>query len=177
MTRPLDARVDVDAGVKPQVDVSSLDLLLDIDQKREQKPGGSWTDQQYVGPKQYDKLFVDIKHDTPMAINEHPSGPLGTVDRVELVGGGRVLATIPTAELHYGAEMYSEFANDRGTETGTREHMKIFLGPVVGEYVKSTHPYKVVLRGLTKANVLVIEATFDGDEGGDYPSIVPPRPY
>ena len=167
--------------VPPKVSANDLDVLLDIDQPREQKPGGAWTEQQYVGPKQYDRLFVDIKHDAPTSFDAPPTGPLGEIDHVELVADGtRVITTIPHSDataFQYKAEPFSEFAYDRGTESGTREHLKLMLGPAVGDYVKSTHPFKLVLRGVSAAGALVIETSFGGDEAGEYPAIVPPRPY
>lgn len=169
-----------DAGVAehPLVEDFALDVLLDIDQPREQKPGGSWTEQVYVGPKQYDRLFVDIKHDAPSTYTGPPKGPLGDIDHLELVADGKqVLATFPRTGFQYKAEPFSEFVDDRGGVEGTREHLKVFLGPAVGTYVKSTHPYHFALRGRTAAGALVIEKVFDGDEAGEYPTIVPPRPY
>ena len=112
------ARVLGDAA---DADVVERRAVEAFDQLREQKPGGSWTDRQYVGPKQYDKLFVASKHDAPMSLDDPPSGPLGQIDHVDLVGGGKLLATIPNAELHYTAEHYSEFADETAFETSLPE--------------------------------------------------------
>jgi hypothetical protein len=156
---------------------NTIDTLLDIDQPREQKPGGSWTDQQYIGPKQYDKLFIQLDHEAPSV--EPPTGPLAHVDRIELmrIDSPTPLATIARADLYYNPESRHDFAQDVGVQSFTSEHMKFSLGTAVGDYVKSAHPFELVVRGRTADGKLVFTKTLTGDEAGDYPTIVPPRPY
>ncbi|CAN5787538.1 hypothetical protein BH11MYX2_BH11MYX2_02090 [soil metagenome] len=43
--------------------------------------------------------------------------------------------------------------------------------------MQSAHPFELVIRGRTQAGDLVFTKTLVGDEAGDYPTIVPPRPY
>lgn len=160
-----------------------VDELLDIDQPREQKPGGSWTEQQYIGPKQYDRLFVELTHRAPLSFDDEPKGPLGDVDRVELYTGGDAAPTTTirkadTASFTYKAETVDDFEHDgRGPVTETKETLRVSLGQDVGAYVRDAHPFTVVLRARTSDGTLVFEKTFTGDEAGDYPTIVPPRPY
>lgn len=167
----------------PQLADINVDELLDIDQAREQKPGGAWTEQVYVGPKQYDKLFVELTHDAPMDLSDQPKGPLAEVDHIELYTGTSTTpaVTIPSSDAHaftYHAETVNGFEDDgRGPTMDTRETLKVFLGPTIGDYIKTSHPFTVILRARTADGVLVYEHTFDGDEAGDYPTIVPPRPY
>jgi hypothetical protein len=162
----------------PKISGNDLDVRLDIDQPRERKPGGALTEQQYVGPKQYDRLFVDIKHDVPTAFDAPQTGPLGEIDHVEVLTDATKLTTITRSDataFQYKAEPFADVAYDSGATSGTREHLKLMLGPAVGDYVKSTHPFKLVVRGLSAAGALVIETSFAGDEAGELPAIVPPR--
>lgn len=162
---------------------SAVDYLLDIDQAREPVPGGSWTEQRYVGPKQYDRLFVEITHHAPASLEAEPRGPLADIDRVELFVGedrlpaGTVLRS-DTAALRYHAETAAGFEYDgRGGYLETEEQLRIYLGPAVAAHVAAAHPFQVTLRARTAAGALVLERTFAGDEAGAYPTIQPPRPY
>ncbi len=165
----------------PKIAVNDLDVVFDLDQPREQKPGGAWTEQQYVGPKRYDRLFVNIKHDVPTAFDAPATGPLGEIDHVDLLAdGAKLITTIAHGDataFQYKTEPFSDVATDREPITGTREHLKLMLGAAVGDYVKSAHPFKLVLRGVSAAGSLVIETSFAGDEAGEHPALVPPRPY
>jgi hypothetical protein len=160
----------------------SVDTLLDIDQPREQKPGGDWTQQVYVGAKKYDRLFVVLTLATPAELLDPPKGPLGAVDHVDLYTGtdATPLVTIKRSDkaaFTYTAETTDDFAYDRGSVIETHETMKLFLGAKVGDYVKSAHPFTVVLRARSADGKLVYEHTFGGDEADEYMAITPPRPY
>ncbi len=167
-------------GEKPQLRDFDVDELLDIDQPRERKPGGAWTDQIYVGPKQYGKLFVELTHLAPMSMEDPPVGPLAAVDRIELLIGTSTtpIATIAKGAFTYHAETEHGFEHDgRGPTMDTKEKLEVFLGAAVGAHVKDAHPFAVTLRARAKTGALIYEHVFDGDEGSEYPTIVPPRPY
>lgn len=160
----------------------SVDTLLDIDQPREQKPGGDWTEQVYVGPKKYDRLFIVLTLATPGEMMDPAKGPLGAVDHVDVFTGTSTtpVATIKRSDktaFTYTAETTDDFAYDRGNVIETHETMKLFLGAKVGDYVKSAHPFTIVLRARSADGKLVYEHSFGGDEADEYMAITPPRPY
>jgi hypothetical protein len=177
MTDPTPIHPNPPAETAQLADID-VDELLDIDQPREQKPDGDWTEQVYVGPKQYDKLFVELTHDAPPDMSDHPSGPLAAVDHVDLYTGTSTTPAVTIKQVVYHAETVDGFEYDgRGPTMDTRETLRINLGATIGDYIKNAHPFTVILRARTAAGALVYEHTFDGDEAGDYPTIVPPRPY
>jgi hypothetical protein len=138
----------------PKISVNDLDVAFDLDQ-----------------------LFVNIKHDVPTSFDAPATGPLAEIDHVDVLADGAKLITTIThgdaTAFQYKAEPFADVAQDQGATSGTREHLKLMLGAAVGDYVKSAHPFKLVLRGVSAAGALVIETSFTGDQASKSPA---PRP-
>src|SRR5262249_52626381 len=117
---------------RPMIREGYFDVVLDFDQPREP---GEYNRPHYVGPKQYDKLFVRLQYRAPPDTH-----PLGTVERVELVADHRSLATFARGDLGYRSERRDDVASDAGLVSYELERMQLSLGSV-STYIAGTHPY------------------------------------
>ena len=98
----------------PTVVDGNLEFLLDIDQPREQKPGGAWTEQRYIGPKRYDAPWKDIE----------AQGYIAPADCVEV----RVTLTDHERLVYASAEPEDKYKLASTTATNTLQWGRLTCG-------------------------------------------------
>lgn len=168
--------------VAEKPELPNIDAVFDIDQAREHDPATTdWTVQRYVGPKQYERMFVEIKYRGPQldTMDEHPKGPMAKVDRIELLTGFPkpvLFTTLDHGAFTYAAQNGEDFADDRGEEMFLQETMRVQLKVMAG-FVQKTHPFYILVRGRAADGKLVFEHQLYGDEADKYAEILPGRPY
>lgn len=175
---------NVGGHVEEKPELFQVEGKLELDQPHESDPAeNNMMRQRYVAPKRYETLFIDIKNrateTSDMILAERPKGPMAKVDRVELLTGypaPALFTTLDHGSFSYESKHRFVVAYDSNGDSYLEEKLHVQLG-LMADYVKTTNPCYITVRGRTADGKLVFEHQLYVDETNEFADIRPGRPF